>query len=311
MAKADEPQNGDDEGVPQRVRGGEVSIPELRAFAAVVENGSFSRAAATLLISQPTVSLRLQSLEERLSLRLLERRSGIVLTEPGRDLYNRARQILSTLDEFAAAVGDLRALRRGRLRVGFSTPAFAMPALGRLRKDHPELSLKLTAGNTAALVTALRGSAIDAAIMTMRVPPGELATRQMAEQRLLGLVAAASPSPRTLDWTALAEETVILREGGSMTRELAEDQLERAGVRPRAIIEAPTREATREAAAAGLGIGVVLSGETGDDRRVRPVEFAPAAATAGVFVATSNGARTLPAVAALFEAAAPGVTDTV
>jgi DNA-binding transcriptional LysR family regulator len=289
-----------------RLRSADIPVAELRAFAAVVEHGGFSRAADALAISQPTVSLRLQNLEEHLGLRLLDRRSGVTLTEPGRELYNRARQILTQIDQFDATAGDLRALRSGRLRVGFSTPAFAMPALGRLRRAHPDLSLALSAGNTASLIAEIEACAIDAAIMTLRAPPDGLATRLIAEQELILLSPAGPDAPRTLNWDDLASATVILREKGSITRELFEEAAAQSGARPAKLLEAPTREAVREAVAAGLGLGVVLSGEAGRDARIAASPIEGVKTRGGVYVAAAPDARALPAVAALFDVAAPG-----
>ena len=292
-----------------RARSADIPIAELRAFSAVVEHGGFSRAAEALAISQPTVSLRLQSLEEHLGLRLLDRRSGVTLTEPGRELYNRARQILTQIDQFDATAGDLRALRSGRLRVGFSTPAYAMPALGRLRRAHPDLALALGAGNTASLIAEIEACAIDAAIMTLRAPPAGLSARLIAEQELAVLLPAETTAPTALDWDDLARATVIIREKGSMTRALFEESAERAGARCERLLEAPSREAVREAVAAGLGLGIVLGGEAGGDAMLSAAPIAGAAARGGVYVAAAPDARALPAVAALFEAAAPGVSD--
>ena len=292
-----------------RGRSADIPIAELRAFSAVVEHGGFSRAAEALAISQPTVSLRLQNLEEHLGLRLLDRRSGVTLTEPGRELYNRARQILTQIEQFDATAGDLRALRSGRLRVGFSTPAYAMPALARLRRAHPDLALALGAGNTASLIAEIEACAIDAAIMTLRRPPPGLATRLIAEQALAVLTPAAPGAPETLGWDDLAGATVVIREAGSMTRALFEEAAERAGARPGRLLEAPSREAVREAVAAGLGLGIILGGEAGGDARVTAVPIPGSAGRGGVYVAAAPDARALPAVAALFEAAAPDAAD--
>lgn len=292
-----------------RSRSADIPIAELRAFSAIVEHGGFSRAAEALSISQPTVSQRLQSLEDHLGLRVLDRRNGVTLTEPGRELYNRARQILTQIDRFDSTADDLRALRMGRLRVGFSTPAFAMPALGRLRAAHPDLALALTSGNTASLTADLEACAVDAAIMTLRAPPPNLAARLIAEQGLVGLRRAEGAQPGPLRWADLTGGSVIVRERGSMTRAMFEDAAARAGAPPLRLLEAPTREAVREAAAAGLGVGIVLDGEAGADARVVASPLLGVSARGGVYVAASPDARALPAVAALFEAAAPGVQD--
>ena len=163
----------------------EMNTSDLRAFVYVIELGSFSRAAEALGVSQPTVSLRLRHLEDRLGLKLLERRHGIALTPVGRSLYNRARQVLAQLERFERSAEDLAQLRDGRLRVGISTPRFAMRLLGRFRNAHPGVSLELSLGNSDTLLDRLQRSEIDAAIMTLRAPPdGVHAWRTAARARL-------------------------------------------------------------------------------------------------------------------------------
>jgi DNA-binding transcriptional LysR family regulator len=69
---------------------------------------------------------------------------------------------------------------------------------------------------------------------------------------------------------ALAGQELVLRERGSITREVLEQAMAAADIRPSAIVEVQTREGVREAVAAGFGIGAVFESELGDDRRFRP-----------------------------------------
>jgi len=64
---------------------------------------------------------------------------------------------------------------------------------------------------------------------------------------------------------------LVLRERGSITREVLEQAMAAADIRPSAIVEVQTREGVREAVAAGFGIGAVFASELGDDRRFRAV----------------------------------------
>src|SRR5262245_293056 len=70
---------------------------------------------------------------------------------------------------------------------------------------------------------------------------------------------------------ALAGQSLVLRERGSITREVLEQAMAAAQIRPDAIVEVQTREGVRETVAAGFGIGAVFESELGDDRRFRPV----------------------------------------
>jgi DNA-binding transcriptional LysR family regulator len=74
----------------------------------------------------------------------------------------------------------------------------------------------------------------------------------------------------------LADQELVLRERGSITREVLEQAMAAADVRPRSIVEVQTREGVREAVAAGFGIGAVFESELGEERRFRAIAIADA-----------------------------------
>ena len=76
---------------------------------------------------------------------------------------------------------------------------------------------------------------------------------------------------RSAPLAALADQELVLRERGSITREVLEQAMAAADIRPRSIVEVQTREGVREAVAAGFGIGAIFASELGEDRRFRPV----------------------------------------
>src|SRR4051794_25503410 len=98
------------------MRGSEYA--ELRAFAAIAEHGSFTRAAAHLGVSPSALTQTIRELEERLGIRLLNRTTrSVAPSEAGTRLLARLRPLLADLD---AAVADVRALREipsGLLRI--------------------------------------------------------------------------------------------------------------------------------------------------------------------------------------------------
>ena len=79
------------------------------------------------------------------------------------------------------------------------------------------------------------------------------------------------PAPDASPLAALADQELVLRERGSITREVLEQAMAAADIRPRSIVEVQTREGVREAVAAGFGIGAIFASELGEDRRFRPV----------------------------------------
>lgn len=281
-------------------------LADLRAFAAIHETGSFSRAAQGLGISQPTVSIRLQNLEEYLGFKLIDRRPGAALTEMGRPIYGRVKQILAQLDAFGAAARGLEGLQAGYLRIGFSTPPQAMDLIGRFRRANPGVRLGLSQSNTWSLLDALKKSEIDIAIMTMSGPPPEQFSFALLErQRLAAMVPAghALAAQEKVSWPRLFEEPILLRGAPSMTFTQVEREAARHGLALDPFLELPSREAIREAVAAGLGVGLAFASEIGADHRIGICQIEDAEEANAVYAVGPAELGGVPAIAAFMEIA--------
>jgi DNA-binding transcriptional LysR family regulator len=288
---------------PARLR---LSLNELEAFVAVVEQGSFSRAAMGLGLSQPTVSQRVQTLEADCGLRLLDRAHGVRLTASGREIYNKARAVLAGARDIEATAQELGALARGRLKIGFSTPPIAMRVLARLTAEHPAIEIAARHGNTAELLRMIARCEIDVGVMTLLEAPEGMRAELIAPQRPMLCVAAGSPlaGRAEVSLAELADHPLILREDGSLTRRMFEMACETAGLVMRAPLVMPSREAVKEAAAAGLGVGVVLSGEMGSDTRLAELAIRDCSGEGGVYAVGQSETAGLPLVEAFFNACA-------
>ena len=141
---------GDD---PQRLaalgrREGGLSIGALRTFVAVVDAGSFSKAAIVLGVTQPNVSNQITAMEQICGFRLLNRRSQTQsLTDSGRDIYVRARIVLSRMADLETAANMFSNLRRGQLSIGFSSPTAALGAISRFMRAYPDIEVQTRTGN--------------------------------------------------------------------------------------------------------------------------------------------------------------------
>lgn len=119
----------------------------MRAFARVVETGSFTRAAHTLQLSRTTVTQLVQQLEAHLRLRLLNRTTRRVsVTADGAAFYPRIVRLLAELEEVEGGLGDAAAQPRGRLRIDVPGP-FArlrlVPALPGFQARYPDIQLEV------------------------------------------------------------------------------------------------------------------------------------------------------------------------
>jgi DNA-binding transcriptional LysR family regulator len=164
----------------------------LSAFAAVVEHGSFVRAAAHLGVTPSALSQTIRHLEERLGVRLLNRTTrSLAPTAAGERLYQRFRP---TVDELEAAVAEAVSTRErpaGMLRINaprFATLAMIAPRLGRFHRNNPEVVLDVTIDDKLTDIVAER---FDAGIRL-----GERLEKDMVAVRLTGemeMMAVASP----------------------------------------------------------------------------------------------------------------------
>jgi len=290
-------------------RDGQITLSGLRTFVAVVDAGGLSRAAAALGITQPSVSIQLNGLEEACGVRLLHRRPRLLLTDAGRDLVVRARLILSRLHEFEASVSDLRALRRGRLTVGLSAPHTAMPLLAAFLERHPATEVAVSIGNTATLLADVAACRIDIAIMTLASPAPSLACTLVARQPI-GIcvpVGHRLARRRTLRPADLEGVPLILREEGSMTRQVALAMFAAVGWTPAIRLSIGSREALKEAVGAGLGAGIVFKGESENDPRLATVPLDGTPDGVGVYAVALRESLDIPLVGAFMaEAEADG-----
>src|SRR5437868_2521193 len=105
--------------MPERLNAAPMNFQHVRAFCAIVAEGSFSRAADTLHLTQPTVSAQIQALEKTVGTRLFERSAqGISLTQAGRLFHGYATQLLEMAGRAQEAMEHLQGLARGRLELG-------------------------------------------------------------------------------------------------------------------------------------------------------------------------------------------------
>lgn len=164
---------------------------ELEAFIAVVDSGSFVKAAEAMRSSKAAVSRLVQDLETRLGARLINRTTRrLSLTEPGRVYLERSRQIMEELEEADSVVGLTTSRAVGLIKVNaplsFGVLHLA-PLWGSFLATHPEVSLDISLNDR---VVDLVEEGYDLAIRISRLPDSSLVSRRLAST---SLVLCASP----------------------------------------------------------------------------------------------------------------------
>ena len=238
------------------------SFRQLRLFLAFADHLSVTAAARACHVTQPTASMQLRELADRVGMPLYEQvGKRLYLTAAGEALARTARTMLDEWTAFEQQVDGMRGMTRGRLRVSVvSTAKYFVPRLlGSFCKAHAGIDVALQVLNRDGVLGRLRDNLDDLYIMSM--PPEDLELERHAFlANPLDIVAPfAHPlagQPRiALD--ELAAQRFILREPGSGTRLACDRHFQALRFRPDVRMELGSNEAIKQAVAAGLGLGVV------------------------------------------------------
>ena len=176
-------------------------LTSLTVFGRVVECGGFSAAARRLNMSVTMVGNHVQSLEDRLGVRLLNRTTRKVsLTETGKYYYERSSQILADLEEADQAAGALTTTPRGTLKIYCTTALvrFLLPVISEFMALYPLISLDFSVGER---MVDMIEEGYDLAIRTVPPPDSSLVVRKLTPWRHVLVCSPAyletQPMPKT------------------------------------------------------------------------------------------------------------------
>lgn len=276
---------------------------QLRAFHAVAAQGSFTKAAAALRVTQPTLSGQVKALEETYGVTLFERRGrSIEITSLGHALLEITKRHFDLESEAEHLLSAARGLSQGHLRLGADSPYNVIPLLAAFGRRYPGVQRSISFGNTERLLKELRDHRSDAAVVPEVPHDAALLSIPFKRDRLVAFVDRnhAWSRRRSIRLRDLSGETMVLREPGSTTRAVIERALAQSNVVPAHVMEIGSREAVREAVAAGLGVGVVSEGEFGHDDRVHRLPVRDAKLQVTEYVVCLQDRALSPVVKALF-----------
>src|SRR5829696_3687670 len=197
-----------------------LNLHHLRLFTAVVDRGGFTKAAVALNLSQPAISKSLTELERQLNLTLLDRSDrSIRLTDAGRTLYARARELFGVEKTAERELREIRGLKRGVLRIAASTTIatyMLSPFLGRFHLRRPGIRIQTSSANTRTVLRLLLESRVDVALVEGPVSHPRVEVQPWREDQL---VVIAPPNHKLMlesrvDVSMLAPETFLVREPG-------------------------------------------------------------------------------------------------
>jgi DNA-binding transcriptional LysR family regulator len=247
-----------------------VTLRQMRVFAAVARHLSFTRAARELHLTQPAVSQQVKLLEREVGLPLFEHIGRTVRLAPaGTELLRYVNQAMELMREAGESLAAMRGLRRGALKLGAVSTAkyFAPTLLSTFRPLYPEMTIKLTIANREEVVRQLAANEIDLVIMGR--PPRELETVAVpfARHPLVIIASATHPlaASRRIPLQQLATEPFLIREEGSGTRASMEKIFREQGVPLHVLMEISSNETIKQAVMAGMGLGFLSAHTVGHE----------------------------------------------
>ena len=233
---------------------------QLRAFHHVALCGGFSRAAERLHLTQPAVSDQVRRLETEYDILLFDRSGrGAALTARGRQLFDHTTRLFAAEAGAREFLTETRAELSGCLRLTVDSAIHVAGILSDFQREHPGLGVRLKSGNTEAVIRSLLDYEAEIGVGGNFPEGAGLEEMTLGTSPVVAIVAKDHElaSRRSATFGEIARFPLLLREPGSKTRQLVEAAAAEHGIGLDGALEAEGREAVRELAAAGTGVGFV------------------------------------------------------
>lgn len=238
-------------------------LQQLLTFSRVAEEGSFTRAAELLNLSQPAVTRQVASLETELNVQLVERTGrSFHLTQAGEIVFDYAREINALVQRCQDEVAALSHPERGQVSVACVTTVglFTLPGLiVEYKRLYPGVRIRVWSGRVAGVLDRLLDASVDLGLVSSPVMHPRLLSIPLFDDPVIPVaapeVAATLPQPTPIEM--MADLDLILYEAPSRFRTQVDAALEHAGVYARVAMELDSHEAVRTAVSLGYGVALV------------------------------------------------------
>jgi len=237
-----------------------MEISHLQAFIHIAESGSFSAAAVDLNLTQPAVSKRIASLEDQFDVRLFDRAGRKVrLTEPGRLLLPKAREILTTLELSKQLIENLGDEVSGTLSLAVThhIGLHRLPKiLKNFRDQYNNVALQLEFMDSSQACELVETGNIEMAVITLpEKPKANLLSTSLWHDHLVFVASADHPlaADPQASLGLLEQHDAILPDNDTYTRKLINKFLQKNNCEPQVVMETNYLETLRMMSKIGIG----------------------------------------------------------
>jgi DNA-binding transcriptional LysR family regulator len=238
-------------------------LRHIRAFLAIAELGSFTRAAGKLFMSQPALTVQIRQLEESVGVRLFDRnKRQVVLTPAGRSLIKPFEQLLADLDSVMKMGHDLAELRRGTVTIA------TLPTLGgglipatvqQFTTHHPNITVRIRDVVAESILQLVKEEEVDFGVGIRLRPDSDIEVVDFLRDRLCICFPEGHPIEKRARPTLrdIASFPLILMSKGSSVRTIFERALESRRLEFRLACESNYMSTAIGLIRAGLGIAIL------------------------------------------------------
>lgn len=237
-------------------------LVHLKTFRAVIKHGGFGHAAEAIHLSQPAVSTRIRELERQLGVTLFERFANRAhLTDAGKVVEEYAARLMIVISEMNQAINGLKGLQIGQLRCGATTTiaVHQLPkVLVQFKKRFPNIEVKLLVGKSVDIEKRLLADEVDIALVLAVTNPNRFRILLTLTDEFVLITPPNHPLSkyRTVSLKQIESVPLILREKGSLSRQIIDESFRAARISYLCTMEIETSEALKSAVVEGLGCSI-------------------------------------------------------
>jgi len=202
-----------------------MTITQLKYVLAVAEHQNFTKAAEKCFVTQPTLSMQIQKLEDQLAIQIFDRsKKPIELTEVGRKIVNQAKNIVNEADRITDIVDQQKGFIGGEFKLGIIPtvmPTLLPMFLKSFIKRYPKIKLKIEELNTDEIIQRINDGHLDAAIAATPLKNEQIKERVLFYEPFVGYIPSNHrlTSKKTIEVSDLDINDMLLLEDGHCFRD--------------------------------------------------------------------------------------------
>lgn len=256
-----------------------MDIHQLKVFASVFKNRSFSKASEELHLTQPTISNHIKSLEDEFDCKLFDRLGRTIIpTNEAEVLYGQSLEVIEKAETLREAISRLKKDLTGKLIVGASTipGVYLMPSImAEFQRKHPSISFQILISDSKGIIDSISQHELLLGIVGAKLGNEQINYIPFVEDELIVVSSPSLVNKGAMTLKELIDLPMVLREEGSGTRRETEKFLVSKGISPEDIKIAGifgSTDAVKQAVKAGLGVSIVSRFSVSDELEYKVLE---------------------------------------